>query len=758
MDVFKIVGKFMLDGKEQFDSDIDGAKKKGNDLSVSVGKGLEAVGKVGIAAAKVCVTAVAAASAAIGALMKESIEGFAEFEQLEGGARLLWGEAFDFVAEKSSQAYATVQLSTNDYLRQMNTLSTGLITSLKGDEQAAAELADRIITAQADIVAATGASRDSVENAFNGIMKSNFSMLDNLQLGITPTKEGFQDLIKQVNAYNKTLGKTTNYQIDNLADCQAALLDYIEMQGLSGYASAEAAETIEGSLAMMKASWQNLVVGMANSDADVESLVDNFVKSAGTAADKILPRLSTAMNGIGKFVEGLAPVIAEALPKLVTDLLPSLVKAAVNLLQSFGMALFVNAPVMVQSILDTIFMLLVDGLGMSDDVAERIVGIFEKVFSAVIPILESLWEVVQVVFWALGEAAESLGITWDDVFSGIELIIEGLVLVIQLVAEQIVKWVTWLVEEAQTEGTFLNEVFLGIQGVVEALWELCVLAFEGIAEAFAELAEAAQTDGTIINEVWLLMQECAETVWPIIESVVLTTLKVIENSIRQFTAVMNGDWTTAWDIFLETVTLIGEETKKNVEELVEYIANFYSKMFEIGYELIVQLGDGIAAAFAEMFPEASEWIEDNIISPMSDKGNDMYEAGKNMLNSWWNGAKSLLPTIESWWENWQLTPKDVPGTGSGEEGTPHKTGLDYVPYDEYPAILHKGEAVLTATEAAVWRAGQASNENTDSEPQQRTSSHSGITIVQNIQTVPQTPVEFAAATEAYFEQARWSFA
>ena len=164
---------------------------------------------------------------------KQSIEAYSTFEQLEGGTRLLYGKAYDSVMERASHAFQNVQMSMNDYLQAVNSYATGLKTSLNGDEQAAADLADKIITAQADVVAATGAEQEAVQHAFTGLMRGNFTMLDNLQLGIKPTKEGFKELITQVNDWNKANGKATKYEMDNLADMQSALVDYIEMQGLA---------------------------------------------------------------------------------------------------------------------------------------------------------------------------------------------------------------------------------------------------------------------------------------------------------------------------------------------------------------------------------------------------------------------------------------------------------------------------------------------------------------------------------------------
>lgn len=304
----------------------DQASSKIGNITSKLGGGLKTAAKIGTAAVSV-------ASGAIVALTKQAVESYAEYEQLIGGAELMFGDAFGYVQQKSQEAYKNVQMSQNEYLQQVNGFATGLKTALGGNEQAAAELADKIITAEADIIAATGNTQENVQNAFNGIMRSNFTMLDNLQIGITPTKEGFQEVIDKVNEWNETNGKATDYQMGNLADMQSALVDYIDMVGYAGYAHDEAQNTISGSIATTKAAWSNLVTGVADDNADFEQLINNFVESVGVTASNILPRVQTALEGAGKLVETLVPVIIEQIPDIVEDTLPKMLESGVKIIQ-----------------------------------------------------------------------------------------------------------------------------------------------------------------------------------------------------------------------------------------------------------------------------------------------------------------------------------------------------------------------------------------------------------------------------------------
>ena len=313
----------------------DQASGKLKDIGGKLGNGLKTSAKIGMAA-------VGAAAAGITALTTAAVNNYAEYEQLVGGAELMFGEAFETVMKNSKNAYKTVQMSQNEYLQQVNGFATGLKTALGGNEQAAADLAHKIVQAEADIVAATGNTQENVANAFNGIMKSNFTMLDNLQIGITPTKEGFQEVIDKVNAWNAEMGNATNYQMGNLADMQSALVDYIDMVGMSGYAQAEAAGTISGSLAAMKGAWQNLLTGLADGNADIGELVNNLVTTIvgdGTEENlgvfgNILPAVQAALTGASTLVRELIPQIVQIIPAVITENLPILAEAAISIIQS----------------------------------------------------------------------------------------------------------------------------------------------------------------------------------------------------------------------------------------------------------------------------------------------------------------------------------------------------------------------------------------------------------------------------------------
>ena len=253
-------------------------------------------------------TAAKVGTSSIVALGTAAIKTFADFEQLAGGAELMFGDAFDKVMENAKNAYKTVQMSQNEYLTQVNGFATGLKTALGGNEQEAADLAHRIVQAEADIVAATGNTAENVKNAFNGIMKSNFTMLDNLQIGITPTKEGFQEVIDKVNEWNAEMGNATNYQMGNLADMQSALIDYIDMVGMSGYAQNEASGTILGSFASMKAAAIDFATALIDENGDVDGSFNKLKETAFTFFDNLKPRIMAFLDAISPIATTVAGI------------------------------------------------------------------------------------------------------------------------------------------------------------------------------------------------------------------------------------------------------------------------------------------------------------------------------------------------------------------------------------------------------------------------------------------------------------------
>lgn len=378
----------------------------------TVGKGIDSAG-IGkkVAAAIGSGVASAGVTAALGKTIKASFDEYKTYEQLAGGAQLLFGDAYDQVAEKAANAYKTVQLSQNDYLQQVNGLSTGLKTSMGGDAAAAADLADRIVQAEADVVAATGNSYENVSNALNGVMKSNFTMLDNLQLGITPTKEGMQEVIDKVNDWNKANGHATKYQMGNLADMESALVDYVEMQGMAGYAAGEAADTIEGSLAALGGAWSNWLSGLANDDADIGLLTENLVDSLMSAASNVVPRLGVIVGAIVQEIPPLlkqyGPQVADGLESMFLDAFSGTIGLADKALEDMGLG-------------DT-FDAIADNLEPVADGFERAGEAVEPLVREAMPALKEIFETVApIVADAVGTIGDTIGDVVEIVAPSIE--------------------------------------------------------------------------------------------------------------------------------------------------------------------------------------------------------------------------------------------------------------------------------------------------------------------------------------------------
>ena len=286
------------------------------------------LGKIGSAvntAVKASAAAVGAASAGVAALGTACINAYADYEQLVGGVETLFKDSAETIHSFADNAYKTAGLSANEYMETVTSFSASLLQSLDGDTEKAAAAANLAITDMADNANKMGTAMESIQNAYQGFAKQNYTMLDNLKLGYGGTKEEMQRLLADA---EKLSG--VKYDLSSYADIVEAIHVIQTEMGITGTTAKEASTTIQGSVASMKAAWANLMVGMADDTQDFDLLLSNFIESIGTVADNLLPRIGVVIEGMGKLVAGLAPEIASALPTLTNELLPNLVELGVQ--------------------------------------------------------------------------------------------------------------------------------------------------------------------------------------------------------------------------------------------------------------------------------------------------------------------------------------------------------------------------------------------------------------------------------------------
>lgn len=332
------------------------------------------------AAAKVGAAAVGAAATGIAVLTKNALNNYAEYEQLVGGVDTLFKDSSAKVQKYAENAYKTAGLSANEYMDTVTSFSASLLQSLGGDTETAAEMANVAITDMSDNANKMGTDMTSIQNAYQGFAKQNYTMLDNLKLGYGGTKEEMQRLIDDANALNAAQGNLTDYSIDSYADIVSAIHDVQTEMGITGTTAKEASTTIQGSVLSMKSAWGNLLVGIADDNADFKTLTEQFVDSLVTVGENIIPRINVILGGISQLVTSASTTIIPMVITTITDNLPALLQSAVALVGTLGQGIIDSLPAITQAAIDILFFL---ANGLIDNLPTLIDGIVQVTLTIV---------------------------------------------------------------------------------------------------------------------------------------------------------------------------------------------------------------------------------------------------------------------------------------------------------------------------------------------------------------------------------------
>lgn len=295
-------------------------------IATQAGKATVAVGK---GLAKGVGIGVTAAAGAVGGLVTQSVQAYADYEQLTGGVETLFKDSAPIVQRFANDAYKTAGLSANDYMETVTSFSASLLQSVGGNTERAAGLADMAITDLSDNANKMGSDIETLKTAYSGFAKGQYQLLDNLKLGYGGTKEEMKRLIKDAAKVDKSVD-ANSMSYGNIVKAIHAVQN--EM-GITGTTAREAEQTISGSLAGMKSAWGNLLTSLVQGGDSFDQNVANLVSSVKTFASNVMPVAKSALSGIVTLIDELAPVIIAELPSLISELLPQIVNAGMQLVQ-----------------------------------------------------------------------------------------------------------------------------------------------------------------------------------------------------------------------------------------------------------------------------------------------------------------------------------------------------------------------------------------------------------------------------------------
>lgn len=384
LELFKLFGSIGLKGVEETKKGIKDTANTAKEESGKIEKAVNKTGEIASKVGKAAIIGATAAATAIGTITKFVIQHYAEYEQLAGGVETLFGaqglslkkyaqsigqtveqargkydqliQAQTEVMNNAKVAYKTAGMSANDYMNTITSFAAALKQST-ANETEAAKVANQTVIDMADNANKMGTNMEDIQNAYQGFSKQNYTMLDNLKLGYGGTKSEMERLLQDA---EKLTG--VHYDINNLSDVYNAIHEIQKNLGITGTTAKEAMKTIDGAMKMTKASWDNLLTGLADPKQAVGPLISEFTTSLGTLAKNVTPKIKEVFDALPNALIQITP----QLMNMIIDLAPSLILAAINLVAGLIGAL----PGIISPIFSQLSSLI--GSGMIDKIGQSI--------------------------------------------------------------------------------------------------------------------------------------------------------------------------------------------------------------------------------------------------------------------------------------------------------------------------------------------------------------------------------------------------
>lgn len=498
----------MSDGSVTINTELDnsGVKKGLGTLNSTLGK----VGSGIKSAFTVGATAITGAAAAFTGLVVASVNARGELEQQIGGIETLFtnelGSASDTVIKNANNAYKTAGMSAIDYMSTATSFSASLLQSLGNDTAKAAEVTDMAITDMADNANKMGTSMESIQWAYQGFAKQNYTMLDNLKLGYGGTKSEMERLLADA---QKLTG--VKYDISNLSDVYEAIHVIQGELGITGTTAAEASDTLQGSFSSMQAAWNNFLSGSGDLSQVVDTasdVVKNIVRIAGEAVPSIienigesLPELldlgsqiinqliegiitylptllesgsqisSSIIQGILTALPQLIPVVLQIITQLVTAFLtylPQIIQVGIQVISQLIIGIAQALPQLIPQIINCILLIvttLLDNIDFLIDAGIQLIfGLIDGIIEAIPLLIDKFPEIIQKILQAIINNLPKI------LSMGVKLLGklgEGIVKAIPSLIKNIPKVITAIVDEFKKLPGKLGD--LG-KSILEGLW------------------------------------------------------------------------------------------------------------------------------------------------------------------------------------------------------------------------------------------------------------------------------------------------